>query len=58
MARLNEAKIAISVSKLQRNNEDDVELLSDQTLLDLTAIISEMTGPNVMVEIEKQTGDW
>ena len=58
MARLNEAKIAISVSKLRRNNEDDVELLPDQTLLDLTAIISEMKGPNVMVEIEKQTGDW
>jgi hypothetical protein len=55
MARLNEAKIAISVSKLRRNNEDDVELLPDQTLLDLTAIISEMTGPNVMVEIDRLT---
>ena len=55
MARLNEAKIAISVSKLQRNNEDDVELLPDQTLLDLTAIISEMAGTNVMVEIDRLT---
>jgi hypothetical protein len=58
MARLNEAKLTITVSTLQRNDEDDIELLPDQTLLDLTAIISEMTGPNVMVEIEKQTGDW
>jgi len=55
MARLNEAKIAISVSKLRRNNEDDVELLPDQTLLDLTAIIVEMTGTNVMVEIDRLT---
>ena len=58
MARLNEAKLTITVSTLQRNDEDDIELLPDQTLSDLTAIIVEMTGTNVMVEIEKQTGDW
>jgi hypothetical protein len=55
MARLNEAKLTITVSTLQRNDEDDIELLPDQTLSDLTAIIVEMTGTNVMVEIDRLT---
>ena len=52
MARLNTTEISIKVSKLQKDNEDDIELLPSDTIAQLEAIISELAGGDVIVEIE------
>jgi hypothetical protein len=52
MARLNATEITIKVSKLQKDNEDDVELLTSETIAQLETIIAELAGDGVVVEIE------
>lgn len=52
MARLNTSQIVVKVSKLQRDNEEDSVLLTADTLVQLEAIISELVGSSVMVEID------
>ena len=44
MARLNATEITIKVSKLQKDNEDDVELLTSETIAQLETIIAELAG--------------
>lgn len=53
MARLNTIEVAIKVSKLQKDNEDDVELLTSETIAQLETIIVELAGDGVIVEISK-----
>ena len=52
MARLNTTEVTIKISKLQKDNEDDVELLPSEIIAQLEAIISELAGGDVLVEIE------
>lgn len=52
MARLNTKEVTIKVSKLQKDNEDDIELLSSNTIAQLESIIAELAGDGVIVEIE------
>ena len=51
MARLNTIELTIKVSKLQRDNDDDVELLPPEIIQQLEAIIAELAGDEVLVEI-------
>lgn len=53
MARLNTSELTIKVSKLQRDTEDDVVLLSSDTVAQLEEIITQLVGgDSVIVEIE------
>lgn len=53
MARLNTSELTIKVSKLQRDTEDDIELLSSETVVQLEEIITQLVGgDSVIVEIE------
>jgi len=52
MARLNTKKIHIKVSKLQRDNEEDIVLIDAETIGQLEVIITELVGAGVIVEID------
>ncbi|MBT6472407.1 MAG: hypothetical protein HOK52_14250 [Candidatus Marinimicrobia bacterium] len=52
MARLNTIELTIKVSKLQKDNEDDVELMSTEIIAQLETIIIELSGGGVLVEID------
>ncbi len=54
MARLNSKKIVVKVSKLQKDNEEDDQLLSSEAIEQLEAIIAELAGAGVIVEIEEE----
>jgi energy-converting hydrogenase Eha subunit H len=56
MARLNTTEVTIKVSKLQKDNEDDIVLLTSETIKQLEAIIAELAGDGVLVEIEQGVG--
>ena len=55
MARLNAKEVTIKVSKLQKDNEDDIELLTSETIAQLESIIAELVGEGVIVEIESNS---
>jgi hypothetical protein len=55
MARLNTTEITIKISKLQKDIEDDIELLTTSTITQLEAIIAELAGDGVVVEINEKT---
>lgn len=53
MAKLQTETITITVSRMVKNNEDaDATLLTQDAIDSLEAIISELAGGDVMVEIE------
>lgn len=55
MAKLHEEIIVIKVSKLLRDSESSPSGLLDQQALDsLEAVIQELAGSNILVEIHKQ----
>jgi hypothetical protein len=54
MARLNTTEIVVKVSKLQRDNEEDDLILGTETIVQLQAIITELVGVDVVVEIEEK----
>jgi hypothetical protein len=51
MARLNTKQIVIKVSKLQKDNEEDDVILGTETITQLEAIIAELVGAGIVVEI-------
>jgi hypothetical protein len=55
MARLNSREILIKVSKLQRDDEENEQLLTSESIKQLEAIITELAGTGVLVEIEEQS---
>jgi len=55
MARLNTTEVTIKISKLQRDSEDDIELLNSDIIMQLEAIITELVGNDVVVEINEDT---
>jgi hypothetical protein len=55
MARLNTKELIIKVSKLQKDNEEDDVIVGTETMEQLEAIISELVGKGVLVEIGDST---
>lgn len=52
MAKLQTETITITLSKMVKNSEPDIGVLTEETLGSLVAVIQELAGDNVMVEIE------
>lgn len=52
MAKINEQKITFTMSKLVRDNDDQVDILDDEMIATLFQAIQEMVGKEVLIEIE------
>ena len=52
MARINSTELVLKISKLQRDNEEDETLLSDENIAQLTEVIAQLAVPNVLVELD------
>lgn len=52
MAKINEQKITIKLSKLIRDNDDTLDIISEEMLEALLTAIQEMAGENVLIELE------
>ena len=52
MAKINEQKITITLSKLIRESDDEHPIMHDEMLATLTAVIQEMIGSDTLIEIE------
>lgn len=53
MAKLHEEVLVIKVSKLLKDSEDTSELLNNEVLQSLEAVVQELAGANTLVEIER-----
>lgn len=52
MAKINEQKITIKLSKLIRDDEGTEEILTDELIAALIEAIQEMAGSNTLIELE------
>lgn len=52
MAKINEQKITITLSKLVRDNDEQYPIMHDEMLATLIAVIQEMIGSETLIEIE------
>jgi len=52
MARINSTELVLKISKLQRDNEEDETLLSDENIAQLIEVIEQLSVPNVLVELD------
>lgn len=52
MAKLNEQKITITLSKLIRDKDEEHPIMHDEMLATLIAVIQEMVGQDTLIEIE------
>ena len=52
MAKINEQKITITLSKLVRDNVEEAPIMHDEMLATLIAVIQEMIGNETLIEIE------
>ena len=55
MAKLQSETLTISVSKLLRNVDPQSDILATDVLSQLEAIIQELVGPGVLVEVSEVT---
>lgn len=53
MARVQTEIIVVKLSKLIKDNAEDVTLVNEDFDANLEAIVQELVGDNVLVEIEK-----
>lgn len=54
MAKIQEQKLTIKISKLIKDNSpEDAELLGEEEIQSLEAVIRELTEQGVLIEIEK-----
>ena len=51
MAKLHEEIIVVKVSKLLKDNEPEHSIMAPETLVSLEAVIQELAGQSVLVEI-------
>jgi hypothetical protein len=51
MAKINEQTIVITVSQLVKDDATTTALLSEDTIAQLEAVVGELAGPGVLVEI-------
>lgn len=52
MAKLIQTNIAVTLSRLVRNNEPDQPILTEELKSALLEVIQEIAGANVLVEVE------
>jgi hypothetical protein len=52
MAKVNEQKVTITLSKLIRDNDENYPIMHDEMLATLIAVIQEMIGNETLIEIE------
>lgn len=53
MAKLQEEVLVIKVSKLLKDNENTTEIISNDVLQSLEAVVEELAGAGTLVEIER-----
>ena len=53
MAKLHEEVLVIKVSKLLKDSETTAEIMSNETLVSLEAVVEELAGAGTLVEIER-----
>jgi hypothetical protein len=51
MAKLHEEIIVVKISKLLKDTEQSAPIMSTETVASLEAVIQELAGQNVLVEI-------
>jgi len=51
MARLQEEILVVKVSKLVKDNEHALDIVDDGMLLSLEAVVQELVGKDILVEI-------
>ena len=56
MAKIAETVIVIKASKLLRDGDESIDVLDGNALAQLTAVIEELAGSGVLVEIETLDG--
>ena len=52
MAKVNEQKVTITLSKLIRDKDEEHPIMHDEMLATLIAVIQEMVGQDTLIEIE------
>lgn len=52
MAKLLTETITITLSKMIRNDDNEANVLDDETMASLVSVITELAGDGVMVEVE------
>tara|TARA_B110000037_G_C16926148_1_gene426508 strand:+ start:209 stop:382 length:174 start_codon:yes stop_codon:yes gene_type:complete len=56
MAKIAETVIVIKASKLLKDGDESIDVLDSDSLAQLTAVIEELTGTGVLIEIETLDG--
>mgnify|MGYP000299350031 CR=1 FL=1 len=56
MAKIAETVIVIKASKLLRDGDESIDVLDGNALAQLTAVIEELAGSGVLIEIETLDG--
>lgn len=52
MAKIAESVVIIKASQLLKDNDEQTEVLNDETIAALEAVVQELAGDSVLVEIE------
>lgn len=53
MSKINQSTLVVTVSELLKNADDPQDLLNEEVQAQLEAIIQELVGKHVLVEIEQ-----
>ena len=53
MAKIYTESIVITLSKLIRDSDTGIEIASDDTVSALQAVVEELTGAGIVVEVER-----
>jgi|TARA_B110000908_G_scaffold37928_1_gene45609 hypothetical protein len=56
MAKIAETVIVIKASKLLKDGDESVEVLDNEAITQLNAVIEELAGAGVLIEIETLDG--
>lgn len=54
MAKIQEKKLVIKLSKLLKDNDPESPILTDETLVQLYQVVQELAGPGTLVEMEEE----
>lgn len=52
MAKINELKVTLKLSKLLRDKESEADILTDEQLMAILEAIQALVGENVLIEVE------
>lgn len=52
MAKINEQKVTLKLSKLLRDTELETDILTDEQLMAILEAIQSLVGENVLIEVE------